>query len=389
MRKRRILYAAIVLTEAILLFWSGSGLILGVMAAEMLLVVLLELCIVIDTEHLGMMLSTPSACRAGRKLALTLQIDKRFFLAAGMIQAVLECENHMMNERMEIPVELIFSGQNHVLDIPFEADACGQIRLRLKRICCYDIFKLMERDLPLIEDRNLVVYPRQTALKVSSGNLLAGGWEGEQRTLERRGKDLSEVFDLRDYHPGDDVRAIHWKLSGKMDKTLIREASDTFRCDTYVLLDAGRRETGVLYPTPQLSAAVSAAVSVSQGLLDLGISHYTGIAAGRRLLSCPVADLSEFQRMLDTWMAMQLPEEKGAGLTYFMLEQLQKHYNRLIYITNGTCPEAFFDLPPGLEITAVCILDDTQECSVRQQGNCTIMEITQQELWKTMYTISI
>lgn len=389
MRKTRILYGIVLLSEILLLFWSGSGLLLGVLATQFLLLLLLEICIVIDTERLQMAIRMPAACLAGRRLSLTLQIDKRFFLAAGMMQAVLECENRLMDERTDIPVWINFSGQNHSVEIPFQAEACGQIRIRLNQIRCYDIFGLLERDIPFLDDMSMLVYPRETALQVSSGRILPGGWEGEQRTLDRRGKDLSEVFDLREYRPGDDVRAIHWKLSGKTDTLLVREASDTFRCDTYILLDAGKKEGTRPYPVAQLSAAVSAAVSVSQRLLELGISHYTGIAAGGRLLSSPVAERAEFQRMLDIWMAMRLPEQKGTGLGYFMRQQLQRHYNRLIYITNGMCPESFFDLPSGLEITAVCILEDSEESSVRQQENCTIMEIPLGELWKMAYTISI
>lgn len=389
MRKSRILYGIILLIEAGLLFWSGNGLLMGILTAQFLLLILLWFCLVFDTEKLKLSLQVPAACLAGRGLTLTLEMNKRLFLAAGVLEAVLECENRMMDEKKEIPIRVNFSGKNHTIQIPFQADVCGQNRLRLKRICCYDIFGLMERDIPMLDEQILMVYPRETALQISSDQMISGGWEGEQRTLERLGRDMSEVFEVREYQPGDDVRRIHWKLSGKLGKMLIRQASDTFRCDTYVLLDAGHMDGKGRYPAVQMSAAVSAAVSVSQGLSDLGISHYTGIAAGDRLLSSPVGERAEFQRMLDAWMTVRLPEEKGSGLSFFQLEQFQEHYNRLIYITNGMCPDTFFELPPSLRITAVCILEDGQEGSVRQQENCTVMEIPLGELWKTIYTIAI
>lgn len=389
MHKGQILYGIILLIEAGLLFWSGNGLLFGMLTTQILLLLLLWFGLLLDTEKMKLSLEIPSACLAGRSLKLTLQIYKRFFMAAGVMKAVLECENRMMDEKLEIPIRVNFSGKNHRIQIPFQTDICGLTQIRLKRICCYDIFGLMARDIPMLDEKILEVYPRETALQISSGHLLSGGWEGEQRTLERPGRDMSEVFELREYRPGDDVRRIHWKLSGKMNTMLIREASDTFRCDTYVLLDAGHMDENGTYPAVQMSAAVSAAVSVSQGLTELGIAHYTGIAAGERLLSSPVGEQAEFQRMLDTWMSVRLSEEKGKGLSFFLLEQLQKHYNRLIYITNGMCPDAFFELPPELRITAICILEDGQEGSVRQQENCTIMEIPRSNLWKVIYTVTI
>lgn len=34
---------------------------------------------------------------------------------------------------------------------------------------------------------------------------------------------VGEDYDLRDYHPGDSVRSIHWKLSAKRDQLIVRE----------------------------------------------------------------------------------------------------------------------------------------------------------------------
>lgn len=29
---------------------------------------------------------------------------------------------------------------------------------------------------------------------------------------------MSEIYDLKTYYPGDDIRHVHWKLSAKTDK---------------------------------------------------------------------------------------------------------------------------------------------------------------------------
>ena len=34
---------------------------------------------------------------------------------------------------------------------------------------------------------------------------------------------VGEDYDLRDYHPGDSIRSIHWKLSAKRDQLIVRE----------------------------------------------------------------------------------------------------------------------------------------------------------------------
>lgn len=389
MRKNRVLYTTIMLIEAVTLFWSGSGLLRGLLTAQIVVLILLWTCLASDTRKLKLALRMPSSCLADSKLSFVLEFEKKIYLAAGVMEAVLECENQMMDEVTQIPVRIVFSGRNHKVLIPFQAGACGQIRIQLRDIRCYDVFGVMECDIRALKKQTLIVYPRETTLKLTVGKQISGGWEGEQRTIERPGRDMSEVFELREYKPGDDLRRIHWKLSGKTGKMVVRQAGDTFRSDTYVLLDVGHEDGLENYTSNQLSAAASAAITIGHELAYSSMPHYAGIVSNDRLFSTTVEGQREFHRTVDLWMSVHIPLKKGKGISYFMMDRLQEHYNRLIYVTNGACPKEFFKLPPELRVTAVCILSDKTESSVRQQGNCTIMEIPMDELWTVEHTIAI
>ena len=43
------------------------------------------------------------------------------------------------------------------------------------------------------------------------------------------GGGFSEIHDLREYRPGDSLHEIHWKLSAKTDKLIVREAEEPDR----------------------------------------------------------------------------------------------------------------------------------------------------------------
>ena len=47
--------------------------------------------------------------------------------------------------------------------------------------------------------------------------------EGDAYSHTRAGNDPSETFNIRPYIPGDRIQLIHWKLSEKLDSTMIRE----------------------------------------------------------------------------------------------------------------------------------------------------------------------
>ena len=55
--------------------------------------------------------------------------------------------------------------------------------------------------------------------------------------MNKKGSDYSETFQLREYVPGDSIKQIHWKLSEKLDKLVVREASLPVQKSTLVFWD--------------------------------------------------------------------------------------------------------------------------------------------------------
>ena len=51
------------------------------------------------------------------------------------------------------------------------------------------------------------------------------------------GTDVSQIFDVREYRPGDRLQRILWKLSAKSDGLLVREDSQPLACAVVFLLD--------------------------------------------------------------------------------------------------------------------------------------------------------
>ena len=78
----------------------------------------------------------------------------------------------------------------------------------------------------------------------------------------RKGNDLSEIFDIREYVPGDDIRSIHWKLSSKTDTLILKEASDPSHYNVVILPDFGRKQLGETVSAREVNAAVGIGVAV-------------------------------------------------------------------------------------------------------------------------------
>lgn len=98
-----------------------------------------------------------------------------------------------------------------------------------------------------------------------------GAAQTEGLMQNRRSSDPSEIFDIRDYVPGDDIRTVHWKLSAKTGSLIVRQASDPSHYDAALLPDLGLRQQGETRPTAkELVRAVSVTVALGEGLLRQG-----------------------------------------------------------------------------------------------------------------------
>jgi len=110
---------------------------------------------------------------------------------------------------------------------------CGILRCSAKgsRVCDYlGLFALPVRG---TQERELLVLPRPVPPE-QLPNLTAFA-TGRRRP--KPGGGFSEEHELRDYRPGDSMRDIHWKLSVKTDRTIVREAQEPIRERTLLTFD--------------------------------------------------------------------------------------------------------------------------------------------------------
>ncbi len=99
------------------------------------------------------------------------------------------------------------------------AKHCGCLQIQVKRAWKYDFLGLFR--LPVTGKKQASVLVRPTPIPVEHipglNRYIAGRW------VPKHGGGFSENHDLRIYRPGDDLRLVHWKLSAKTGKLVLRE----------------------------------------------------------------------------------------------------------------------------------------------------------------------
>ncbi len=119
----------------------------------------------------------------------------------------------------------------------------------------------------------MLVLPDTFEIAVELGETNTPDMDSSEYSPVRPGSDPSELFGVRDYREGDALKRIHWKLSEKYDRTVVREASLPVARSILLLLD--NAPEGAIAPE-KVSAAVEGLMSASESLAGQGISHEIG-----------------------------------------------------------------------------------------------------------------
>ena len=146
--------------------------------------------------------------------------------------------------------------------VPLDTSHAGAYLCQVEKARVYDylgLFRLPVRA-PAPVETVIRPVPREPARLPNLRHFLV------RQLKPKPGGGFSEEHELRDYRPGDSMREIHWKLSVKSDRTIVREAQEPVRGLTLLTFD--------LRGTPgRVDAILEELLWLSQWLLDHDTPH--------------------------------------------------------------------------------------------------------------------
>lgn len=100
---------------------------------------------------------------------------------------------------------------------------CGRVRLEVSQAVLYDCFGLIGVPLKKKASAHMTVQAETFETNVVLLPNPGSNDDSDVYSQERPGSDLSETYQIREYVPGDNPKQIHWKLSNKFDKLIVRD----------------------------------------------------------------------------------------------------------------------------------------------------------------------
>lgn len=157
--------------------------------------------------------------------------------------------------------------------LTLECPRCGKLSVDVMQVQVYDLLGIFRKKCAVGAHASMLVLPNTFEPKVDLSVPDMPDIESDEYSAIRPGDDPSELFGIREYREGDLLKSIHWKLSEKYDRTVVKEMSLPVAQSILLLLD--NCPTEEIHPD-KADLACEALLSVSQTLADLNVAHRVG-----------------------------------------------------------------------------------------------------------------
>ncbi len=125
------------------------------------------------------------------------------------------------------------SGKEFIFDM--ECKFRGEYEVGLSEIYIEDFLGLIKLKYKIPEPKKIIVYPRIEHL--SNFSILSSGSSDSQSTENGIQDNMNNIRDIREYIAGDSYRKIHWKLTARNEKLMVKNYEGTTDANVNILLD--------------------------------------------------------------------------------------------------------------------------------------------------------
>lgn len=151
-----------------------------------------------------------------------------------------------------------------------------------------------------------------------------------------KGNDRSEVFDIREYREGDNIRDIHWKLSSKRDFMVVKEFSKPLDNEKLIYIDFGGISTRLDSRSEQfldlVDKLLEEVMNISYVLIQNDIKFTICWTDKNDIVAYKPKDEYELKDVIKSILNTKFTDETVAVQEYIRRHHKIK-YDRIYYIT--------------------------------------------------------
>lgn len=225
------------------------------------------------TKDLNAELKFSNVVDKGKNVTGKVIVNNKYFIPLNEIVLNFEINNILTGEKKKVK-ESIFLGLTNKSEMPLELESkyCGCIKVTLENVEIFDIWKIASIKKKINKSQQVYIMPFTTLQVIELGNSDAKEASDTWKYMDNVAGTSGEVFDIKEYQIGDNIKNIHWKLTGKYENPMVKKMSKESE-DSIILIFDNRFES----PKYEMADVLAELfISLSRNLLAQNIPHIIG-----------------------------------------------------------------------------------------------------------------
>ena len=322
----------------ILLVWCFAWFGSGVALALALLLILVPLCTLPISLYLRKRLrigvESALSLRKGDEATVTVKLENPTVLAALRVRCDVMAQNQLNRETLKQQI-LTWAGprKTQKCSLRVSSEYCGRLRVWVPQVILYDCFGLFGVRCKVGAVTHMTVQAETFEPNVVLVPNPSAADDSESYSQERPGSDLTETFQLREYVPGDSPRQIHWKLTNKFDKLIVRDPGLPISKNVLVFWE----RTGETGKPERIDAQAEVVISLCRSLVDMGIQFTVGWNDTDRNLCIThrIREMDEFVGIIPRLLRATGAKEGVSGAGLLIQTRAEELCAHMVYIAEN------------------------------------------------------
>lgn len=185
-----------------------------------------------------------------------------------------------------------------VSKIAVDTSHCGCFSYRMTKLEIFDLFGFFRITKNISRENEVLIKPVPLMPDV-----MPDMFGFKAKNLRKSKQPHSEIYDIREYQTGDPVKSIHWKMTAKKDKMMVKEPLEEYGGHSRVILQ-------LTDDRDLLDVHLGQVLFTSRFYLDHEIAHLIRvIPPDRSEVAFNVESEADLERAMGLILRLRIPEE--------------------------------------------------------------------------------
>ena len=245
MVKRAAGYISILALTVYLFIMYDDAVIPGILVLELLYPAMAFLYLQYISGKLSPDISyAPAMGEKNEPLEVEICVENSLRITSVRLDICMSARNNFAdkNNRKRLSA-MIDSGKKKTVRYVVQPSYCGNMEICMEYVKIYDLSGIFYKKISISQKRYIGIMPRFSLMPLEvTRRTREFITDSDEHSIEKSGDDPSEIYQIREYRDRDSVHNIHWKLSAKEDRLMVKEHALPLGCAVLMWVDFSTRD---------------------------------------------------------------------------------------------------------------------------------------------------